>query len=289
MPHTKTSLSGRGCSLFLASLGAGCLILGSCQSQSEAHTSIDAGGNQTGSFPVSAGSGGGNSSEPATANDGVDMVGDTGATDDGPEMLGDAGGFDRSGDAEAADNLAEGMDGGDAKAIAAGDATAVGDTNDGSDSEGDVGEIDPFVMSRGGTGIMDISIGRSHTCALRQDGTIVCWGDNEYGKAVAPGGAFSQVSAGPDATCAITKGDGNVVCWGAQEVTQVPVGSYTQVGVGRRHACAIREDGSVQCWGVYSNVRVYPGAPLPLPSAARLISGSHRQVSVGENHACALN
>ena len=41
-----------------------------------------------------------------------------------------------------------------------------------------------------------VTAGGEHSCALRSDATITCWGDNEYGRADAPGGRFSAVTAG---------------------------------------------------------------------------------------------
>ncbi len=41
-----------------------------------------------------------------------------------------------------------------------------------------------------------VSAGAYHTCGVRTDGTIACWGDNDYGQAAPPGGIFTSVSAG---------------------------------------------------------------------------------------------
>jgi alpha-tubulin suppressor-like RCC1 family protein len=40
------------------------------------------------------------------------------------------------------------------------------------------------VSGQGGalTGVLKVIAGRMHTCALRSDGTVWCWGDNEYGQ-----------------------------------------------------------------------------------------------------------
>lgn len=52
----------------------------------------------------------------------------------------------------------------------------------------------------GGSSITEtsaISAGDSHTCGLRDDGALVCWGRNDDGRATPPAGSFTAVSAGP--------------------------------------------------------------------------------------------
>ncbi len=60
-----------------------------------------------------------------------------------------------------------------------------------------------------------VSAGAHHTCGLKTDGTLACWGRNDYGQATPPAGTFSQVSAGGYHTCGL-KTDGTLACWGRQ-------------------------------------------------------------------------
>jgi alpha-tubulin suppressor-like RCC1 family protein len=54
---------------------------------------------------------------------------------------------------------------------------------------------------------------------VKTDGSIACWGFNNYGQATPPAGTFSSVSAGYSHTCAL-KIDGTVTCWGDNSLGQ---------------------------------------------------------------------
>ena len=96
-----------------------------------------------------------------------------------------------------------------------------------------------------------VSAGYAHACALKTDGTVVCWGYNgtvgtatASGQATVPAGLTSvaQVSAGIGLNCAL-KTDGTVVCWGDNNFgqTTVPSGlaSVAQVSAGYHFSCAL--------------------------------------------------
>ena len=61
-----------------------------------------------------------------------------------------------------------------------------------------------------------VSSGGMHSCALHKTaGSILCWGDNERGQASPPRtGTYTAIASGETHTCAI-RSDGNVVCWGS--------------------------------------------------------------------------
>ncbi len=125
--------------------------------------------------------------------------------------------------------------------------------------------------------------GAKHTCALRANG-VVCWGLNDVGQlGVDPVANPQRGFAGPPitgtagatsigvaehVTCAV-RSDATVACWGADlaaladggsgsSFVPVPVKGPLGVGIlntvvavapGSRHACALKKDGSVWCWG----------------------------------------
>jgi alpha-tubulin suppressor-like RCC1 family protein len=132
------------------------------------------------------------------------------------------------------------------------------------------------------TGWASVTAGWSYTCATRSDGTLWCWGANDYGQLGVgiPGGSYllpqqvttpaatgwASVTGGGDHTCA-TRSGGTVWCWGSNSVGQLgdagPPGDEVQpqqvtvpastgwasVTAGEAHTCATRTDGTLWCWG----------------------------------------
>ena len=122
-----------------------------------------------------------------------------------------------------------------------------------------------------------VDTGHVHSCGLRTDSTVVCWGDNAHGQADAPDGAFEAVSAGGtwdrSHSCGV-RVDATVVCWGSNNVKQsdAPGGEFVMVSAGGRYSCGLRVDGTVACWGLSSGgVTDAPGGEFVTISSA----GSH--------------
>ena len=87
-------------------------------------------------------------------------------------------------------------------------------------------------MPVGVAGIADataIAAGTLHSCALRQGGTISCWGHNEDGRL---GDGTREGSLVPVGVASIT--DATAIASG---------GSYFG------HSCALRQGGAISCWG----------------------------------------
>ena len=120
-----------------------------------------------------------------------------------------------------------------------------------------------------------VSAGGRHTCSVRSDGTLACWGNNDYGQVTPPSGAFHQVSAGADHTCGI-KDDGTLACWGIPTGPVVPPGAFRQLSAGEAYTCGVRVDDTLACWGAESDGRATPP------------NGLFSQVSARSRHTCGL-
>ena len=143
------------------------------------------------------------------------------------------------------------------------------------------------VMVTGGKTFTKIASGRFHTCGLLANGEAWCWGLNSDGQLGSTsseaalgvgvptkvGGTmtFKEISAGDLHTCAIGTDDG-VYCWGSNVTLVLGVNStnetcfgtacsrtpvraagtetFTRIGAGSSHNCALNPSGTVRCWGV---------------------------------------
>ena len=65
-----------------------------------------------------------------------------------------------------------------------------------------------------------------------------------------PDGTYEAVTAGDTHACAL-RTDGAVACWGGNDYGQsdAPDGTYEAVAAGGDHTCALRTDGTIACWG----------------------------------------
>ena len=91
-----------------------------------------------------------------------------------------------------------------------------------------------------------VAAGNYVACAIRDDDSVTCWGDDEHGwgddengQASAPGGTFEAISASGDRTCGL-RADGTPDCWGDSHDWQKPrdwnnpLGTYEAIAAGRR-------------------------------------------------------
>ncbi len=135
-----------------------------------------------------------------------------------------------------------------------------------------------------GDKVKSITTGYGHSCAIREDGKVFCWGKGEHGKlgtgtttdsatpvAVLTGEGLGdkviQISGTRDTNCAL-RYDGKVFCWGygyygnlgngTNSSSSTPVAVSNGQGLGENVIkinakgtnCAIRNDGKAFCWGI---------------------------------------
>lgn len=165
-----------------------------------------------------------------------------------------------------------------------------------------------------------LTAGNEHTCALHVDGTVSCWGKNDFGQlgdGTSGSSAFrtspvkvqgvagaTAIGAGGYTSCALLVG-GSVRCWGLNSfgqvgdgtlgsgmnrTTAVPVvglGDATSLAVGSSHVCAVVSAGAVHCWGANTFGQLGDGttdnraSPVQLRGRTAVAS-----ISAGGGHTC---
>lgn len=196
-----------------------------------------------------------------------------------------------------------------------GDDDALGDCPEPNPTE--CASTTPVAVTPAGTGAWgDPELGAEHTCALQDDGTLWCWGQNLQSQLGYSGddGAiptrvgmatnWTAVSLGQISTCGL-RSPGTLWCWGGNsdgvlgngmiggsEPAPVQVGietDWVSIEVGSfLHACGIRSDQSLWCWGRNDYGQLGLGSvgdPEPTPVQ---VPGSWASVSAGAFHTCAI-
>lgn len=159
-----------------------------------------------------------------------------------------------------------------------------------------------------------VAVGDRHTCILRLDGSVSCWGANDLGQlASAPGeppvslvpvevslDSGATTLAARNHTCAVLD-DASLFCWGdnagqkASAVDPSPtivipteaIGAAPAetVGVGGTHTCVGRSMGQApSCWGANGSGQLTAGAapgPLSVPGGFQPF-----QIELGDAHTC---
>lgn len=134
-----------------------------------------------------------------------------------------------------------------------------------------------FLTANGIVSAEVLSAGWTHTCAVKSGGTIICWGQNDFGKSTSPSGQFKSVSAGNNHTCGV-KTDNTVACWGGNNSgqTNAPGGEFQSVSAGYGYTCGIKADATIVCWG--TNFFGEANAP----------SGQFESIDIGLRQGCGL-
>ncbi len=178
-------------------------------------------------------------------------------------------------------------------------------------------------LSRNARAPIKLSAGAEHTCYVKGDTSITCWGLDSSQQA---SGAFSplsvngvssslnnvvEVAAGGKHSCARLN-DRTIRCWGANDFGQFGNGSQTPSGgtntssfppplvsgitnatalvAGANHNCAILTDGTVKCWGKGDRGQLGNNAAPAFTTTPVSVQGITNAIDIaaGANHTCAL-
>ena len=155
------------------------------------------------------------------------------------------------------------------------------------------------------SGVASVAAGERHTCALMTSGAVKCWGSDWHGE-VGTGTwtgyssrpkdvlgfnvGVTSVAVGDGFTCAVR--DAAAWCWGANPSGQLGDGStldryspvqvagagsgILRVSAGGTHACAVKNDGRVVCWGADTKGQLGDGRVVSSPTAID-VGGFDRQ------------
>ncbi|MBK8480087.1 MAG: PQQ-binding-like beta-propeller repeat protein [Proteobacteria bacterium] len=201
----------------------------------------------------------------------------------------------------------------------------------GSNANGQLGNgttvrrLTPLRITAVGNSVAEVAVGHyynvydsGHTCARRNDGSVACWGDNSAGQlgdgttmqrlwpveVTALGTTATQISTRGRHSCAL-RNDGSLWCWGSNWTGQLGDGTgsnqllpvrvdalgtaVVSVTTGDLITCALLNDGSQWCWGSNSEGRVGDGtttnrySPVPITSMGTTVA----EVACSDLHSCA--
>lgn len=147
---------------------------------------------------------------------------------------------------------------------------------------------EPVVCADAGSCATQIVAGRDHFCARMNDGTVRCWGDDEYG-ALGAGEPDPPPKGGP-----IVPDAGDA---GAPPATVLVknLGGVTQISASRATTCARQDDGGVSCWGSNSFGQLGLSADKPSwdewphPTATPVgLKDAAKRVDVGPEDVCVV-
>jgi alpha-tubulin suppressor-like RCC1 family protein len=164
------------------------------------------------------------------------------------------------------------------------------------------------------SGVLAVTAGSLHTCALLTNRQVRCWGDNRAGQlgigtaapdALLPAAVLdesgasrlrgvAQITAGDQSTCALLV-SGQVRCWGENAHRQLgdggttpsslpvavssvtggaPLTDITQIDAGAVHVCARRSDGTARCWGENLRATLGDGTAMERARPVAVVNGT---------------
>jgi hypothetical protein len=123
---------------------------------------------------------------------------------------------------------------------------------------GAISSINPEIRNT-----IDLSLGSNHSCAVRADGVVHCWGSNSVGQL---GDGTTTSSSSPVQVAGLT--------------------NAIQVVTGIQHTCALGMDGTVSCWGLATQTGDGGGEDHLTPATVPELSGVVAVRSHATNTTC---
>ena len=177
-------------------------------------------------------------------------------------------------------------------------------------------------LASGGGAWLGVAIGgnenAAHICAIDDGGLLFCWGDDIDSQLGLGDGdqssatpqrvdsphRFFAVSNGHFFACAVRQ-NGTLWCWGKNTAGQLGLGhtdrqtrpaqvgsfdDWFRIAAGRDHVCGLRDGGSLYCWGNNSSGQIAISPTVQSQAALpQALGRTYRQVTAGENHSCAIS
>ena len=179
-------------------------------------------------------------------------------------------------------------------------------------------------VSLGTNAAVTVVTGIHHTCAIADDETLWCWGQNTNGQLgtgdydrrtsptqiqLPPGRSPVSVTAMFDTTCVVLD-NGSGMCWGLNNEGNLGDGTYNDrneptpitilpenrslvaLALGPSHTCGILDDGLVSCWGGNNNYGAFGDGTTnnsTYPRSPQLPSGRTAiSIDAGLGHTCVI-
>jgi len=165
------------------------------------------------------------------------------------------------------------------------------------------------------------SSGNSHTCAIKADNSLWCWGGNTKGQIgqdnatafysepteLVPdsGSKWLSISANGDHSCAIRKDNNSLWCWGSNQTGQIGNGltenaniptlidegsSWEKISLGTDHSCGIKNNSNLWCWGDNTHSQLGDGTTAASSIPKQIGAASNwSEISLGDQFSCAID
>ena len=165
-----------------------------------------------------------------------------------------------------------------------------------------------------------ITAGKSHTCIIDDNASVLCWGYNNHGQ-LGDGTTTTRqspvsvnlgvnrsavaISAGESHTCAVTD-DEAIMCWGYNNHGQLGDGTFlsknspivvsvtnlnpvVSISSGRHHTCVLFSDSTLGCWGWNDRGQLGDGTTTSQTTLTQTnINANATALTTGDKHSCAI-